>query len=148
MRIPMNVSGIFIFPCCFPCCPLFFPCFSLMCFYMAGKTCKRGLPLCIFALSKKNSTAMWQKPFILHCLHISNCRTGCYDANYSNLPFSLEIPVFIGIPGEYMKDEGKTSYRISKFWYSCYLRSWYDCFPDHWNLDLIFCLPKALLCPD
>lgn len=57
-------------------------------------------------------------------------------------------PVFIGIPGEYMKDEGKTSYRISKFWYSCYLRSWYDCLPDHWNLDLIFCLPKAHLCPD
>ena len=91
---------------------------------------------------------MWQKPFILHCLHISNCRTECYEANYSNLPFSLEIPVFIGIPGECMKDEGKTSYRISKFWYSCYLRSWYDCFPDHWNLDLIFCLPKAHLCPD
>ena len=57
-------------------------------------------------------------------------------------------PVFIGIPGEYMKDEGKTPYRISKFWYDCYLRSWYDCFPDHWNLDLIFCLPKAHLCPD
>lgn len=91
---------------------------------------------------------MWQKPFILHCLHISNCRTECYEVNYSNLPFSLEIPVFIGIPGECMKDEGKTSYRISKFWYDCYLRSWYDCFSDHWNLDLIFCLPKALLCPD
>ena len=49
---------------------------------------------------------MWQKPFILHYLHISNYRTGYYEANYSNLPFSLEIPVFIGIPGEYMKDEG------------------------------------------
>ena len=24
----------------------------------------------------------------------------------------------------------------------------YDRFPDHRNLDLIFCLPKALLCPD
>ena len=143
----MNVSGIFIFPCCFPCCPLFFPCFSLMCFYMAGKTCKRGLPLCIFALSKKIVLRCGKNPssFIAY----TKATVGQdVTRQITQIHPSPSPPVFIGIPGEYMKDEGKISYRISKFWYSCYLRSWYDCFPDHWNLDLIFCLPKALLCPD
>ena len=78
----------FYFSLLFPRYPLFFPRFSLLCFRVAGKSWKRGLLFCIFALSIRNRTAMWQNPFTLHPLLVSCCVIGCYVINYSKSPFT------------------------------------------------------------
>ena len=79
---------ILFFPAVFPVTLYFFPRFSLLCFRVAGKSWKRGLPFCIFALSIRNRTAMWQNPFTLHPLLVSCCVIGRYVINYSKSPFT------------------------------------------------------------